>query len=701
MVYRKEVDGLRALAVIPVILFHAKFEWLSGGYIGVDVFFVISGYLITSIILNEKESGTFSFIGFYERRIRRILPALFFIILLCIPLAPLWMMPNQLEDFGQSVAAISIFASNILFYAESGYFQAASDEKLLLHTWSLAVEEQYYMLYPILLILIWKLGRRGMVLIISIIALASLALAQFGVNLQLTNENIRLFSRPDWVSSFFLPIGRAWELMVGGLVAFRLSSHSQPNKPNQLAALTGLALIIYAIFSFDRSIPYPSFYTLVPTIGAALILLYASPRNYVGKFLSLPVFVGIGLVSYSAYLWHHPLFAFARLMNPDKPSSQLYLVLILATFALAYISWKYIERPFRDRNKITRRQAYAFALLGTCIFIAIWPLTKYGVIKNTKIESLFKTHKNLMLPENGNEAVAANCEWDIPISLYPEIKVCKFGDPSSDETVFLWGDSHGDAFYTSLGEKLKEMGISGKLVKNFHCDPVFGFYRKEGQFDRRNKVFAESCIKAEAALMQYIRDSSGLAIIAAARWTLRLYPIKNHIEELEFDNGEGGPVRLIYREFFAYNKHGMFAQDELSKRESIGAVMSSFKSSKTPLILIYPIPEVGSDLQKYFFKFFNLHGKMPEKVSTDFSRFKKRNKFVHNEFDKYEESEFLIKVRPESLFCDTFESNRCLVMSEKTSLYMDSNHLSDAGTALVVEEIMKPIQRLYDANKHK
>jgi peptidoglycan/LPS O-acetylase OafA/YrhL len=693
--YRKEVDGLRALAVIPVILFHAGLQPFRGGFIGVDVFFVISGYLITTIILNDKESGNFTFIGFYERRLRRILPALFFIMLLCIPFARLWMMPNQLKDFAQSSAAVSLFASNLLFYAESGYFQAASEVKPLLHTWSLAVEEQYYLLYPFFLILIWKLGRRSIVSIVSIIALISLALAQFGVNLQLTTESIRLLSRPDWVSSFFLPFGRAWELMLGGLVAFRLNSDSKPVKPNQLAALIGLALIVYAILYFDQSLPYPSVYTLTPTLGAALILLFATPKTYVGNFLSLPIFVGIGLISYSAYLWHHPLFAFARLMSINKPSTELFMTLTFFTFIFAYLSWKYIELPFRDKNRITRRQVYSFALFGSCFFIAVLPLTTSGFIKNSKFENLITTHKNLLLPENGNIASAANCKWKTPMSLFPEIKECEFGELSSEKNVFLWGDSHADASYTSLGKELKKAGIRGRLVKNFHCDPILGFYRKEGQFDRRNKAFAEQCIKAEAALMDYVRNSSSLAIIASVRWTFKLYPTKNHIEELDFFNGENMlPPRIVYREFFSLNKQGEFVQDAKTRRESIHTLMSSFKNSKTPLILIYPVPEVGWDLQRYYLNYFNLHGKMPDKVTTDHSNFKVRHKFIQDEFDKLDESDALIKVRPESLLCNTFEPNKCLVMSNNTSLYTDSNHLSNAGAALVAEEIIKSIQLL-------
>ena len=209
MRYRKEIDGLRALAVIPVILYHAGFNWFSGGYIGVDIFFVISGYLITSIIIKEQDAGTFSLANFYERRIRRILPALFFVLLVTLPFAWLWLLPHELKDFGKSLAAVILFASNFLFWKESDYFAADAELIPLLHTWSLAVEEQFYVFFPIIMMLFWVLGKRKLVAIFSVIGLLSLGLTEWGW---------RNFAE----ANFFLIPTRAWELMIGSLVAFYL-----------------------------------------------------------------------------------------------------------------------------------------------------------------------------------------------------------------------------------------------------------------------------------------------------------------------------------------------------------------------------------------------------------------------------------------------------------------------------------------------
>lgn len=361
MDYRKEIDGLRALAVVPVILFHAGFEVFSGGFIGVDVFFVISGYLITSIILKDLERGSFSILDFYERRARRILPALFWMLLVCLPMAWLWLLPGDAKEFSQSLLATSLFASNLFFWQQSGYFHTAAELKPLLHTWSLAVEEQYYVILPLFMLSFWRYGKRWIVSVLAIIAAISMVLAEAGSR-----------THPD--AAFYLVPTRGWELLMGALAAFCLSQRERhPMSPGikEGAGWLGIAMIVTAILIYNKTTRFPGIYALLPTVGTLLIILFATQQTRSGRFLGNKAFVGIGLCSYSAYLWHQPLFVFARHAEAVEPSKLVFSGLALLSMLLGWASWRFIETPFRNRERLTRRSLGIFSFTGLIIFACI------------------------------------------------------------------------------------------------------------------------------------------------------------------------------------------------------------------------------------------------------------------------------------------------------------------------------------------
>lgn len=392
MKYRAEIDGLRALAVVPVILFHAGFELFSGGFVGVDVFFVISGYLITTILIDDIENKRFSIVNFYERRARRILPALFFVMLVCIPFAWMWMLPSQMKDFSQSLVAVSLFASNILFWRESGYFDAAADEKPLLHTWSLAVEEQYYVLFPIFLILAWRFGKNRVFWMIVVMATISLLLSEWGWRKQPT-------------ANFYLAPTRAWELFAGSIAAFIVQK--QGVQKNNLLATVGLAAIVFSIFFYDETTPFPSVYALVPVIGVVLLVLFGEKDTVAAKLLSTKAFVGIGLISYSAYLWHQPLFAFARIKYLDEPPVLIYLFLSLGSLVLAVMSWKYIEKPFRNKELIPAKSILAISGVGIFLFSLI------GInLPNVDMLRFNKTQQLIISDGEANRLLMKNSAYD-------------------------------------------------------------------------------------------------------------------------------------------------------------------------------------------------------------------------------------------------------------------------------------------------
>lgn len=361
MKYRPEIDGLRALAVLPVILSHAGFSAFHGGFVGVDVFFVISGFLITTILLAENAEGRFSILGFYERRARRILPALFLVMACSTALAWWSLLPDELENFGQSLFATSAFANNMLLMLTSGYWSLASEFKPLLHTWSLGVEEQFYILFPLLLMACRRWRAQSLLGLFALLSLLSLVAAEWASLAQPT-------------LAFYLLPTRAWELLLGSMAALCARQAwlaAVPRQAWQPLSLLGLAMVLAAILGFGEAVRSPSLWILLPTVGAVLIILFALPGTWAHRLLASKVPVGIGLISYSAYLWHQPLFAFARIIGREKPSDGLMLALSGLTLVLAHASWRWVEQPFRHSAGFGRRFIFSASLAGSVLFAGI------------------------------------------------------------------------------------------------------------------------------------------------------------------------------------------------------------------------------------------------------------------------------------------------------------------------------------------
>lgn len=353
MTYRPEINGLRAIALLSVLFFHADFLFFSGGFVGVDVFFVISGYLITSIILFDLQKNSFSLKNFYERRFRRIVPALLFVILVSVPLAYLTLSPFQMRDFFRSLIYTPVFLSNITFYKHSGYFDLASEFKPLLHTWSLAIEEQYYILFPLMILIAWKFSKRTIPIIFFVLAIFSFCFAQY-----------QLSHNPQ--AAFYLLPSRIWELLAGALIAHYLFEKQQQS--NRYLDLLGVFLIAASIFIYDKETPFPGLFALLPVIGSSLILVFCNKTTFTGRFLSHRYMVAIGLISYSTYLWHQPLNAFAKILLSNNYIPYLSLYLCLLALLLGAICWKYIEVPFRQ--KISLSKVILVTLSSSLVIIA-------------------------------------------------------------------------------------------------------------------------------------------------------------------------------------------------------------------------------------------------------------------------------------------------------------------------------------------
>jgi len=506
MNYRKDIDGLRGIAISLVILSHSGFAIFSGGFIGVDVFFVISGFLITKIILMEISNGTFSFIDFYERRARRILPALSFVILLTILPALIILMPNELVDYAESLIATPLFLSNILFWLQSGYFEPSSELKPLLHTWSLAVEEQFYLLFPILFFLLFNFGRKIIFLTLLIIFLISISISEWGS-----------FHKP-WPNFYLLP-SRAWELLLGSFGAIYFNniqniSFKFKKELFDFFSILGVLLIILSLYFFEPGVRHPSLLTLFPTLGSVFILLfYNTNRSITYKLLSNKVLVNIGLVSYSAYLFHHPIFAFFRYLN--YTNTFVIICLIFLTLFLSFFSYKFIEQPFRDRKRITTKKFLyiivsiniSIVLVGTLFFIKEgYPnrLNDYQIslinFENHNKNSKFG-EKNCLLIDNDNNVTIKN--------------TCLELDKTNKKELLLWGDSFAEHY----SETFENKSYFDLKLYTSGCPPFFNYVYS------LNPI----CKIIEDEMKEVLKNSKPSKVVLSANW----FKHRKSIEKLE------------------------------------------------------------------------------------------------------------------------------------------------------------------------
>ena len=434
MKYRPDIDGLRAIAVVSVIIFHAQKKFLTGGFIGVDIFFVISGYLITGMMLEKIEHGTFTLLNFYARRAKRILPALFVVIFFCLVFSWLWLVPNLFVDYAKSLIASTLFISNIYFWKEKGYFSNAAAEKPLLHTWSLSVEEQYYIFFPIIILIILKFKKNRLVFSILLILLASLMLNYVG-GLK-SNEG-----------NFYLVFTRIWELL-SGACAVKIGN-SKLNRMSNTYSAIGLIGIFFSLIFFDRNAHFPN-YAIIPVVSTLLILVYASPNTTVGKILENKLLVGIGIVSYSAYLWHQPLLAFARIYNHGELSIYFSALTVVLTFIVATVSWKFIETPFRRKDILSDK-----AILITALFVSLSYIS-IGVIiqQNEGFPTRLKFEPSGVISQAELKATAD--QWGF--TAYPEPLNASIDEETglkrigfnSKSAVVLIGDSHSYQYWNTL-----------------------------------------------------------------------------------------------------------------------------------------------------------------------------------------------------------------------------------------------------------
>jgi peptidoglycan/LPS O-acetylase OafA/YrhL len=641
MRYRPEIDGLRALAVVPVILFHAGYPWVSGGYVGVDVFFVISGYLITKLIYEEIRTDTFSIARFYERRIRRILPALMLVCAACIPFAWAWLLPKEFKEFGQSLVAVATFVSNIYFYNNADYFAAPTETTPLLHTWSLAVEEQFYVVFPLILVACRRASRRSLALGILVGSMISLGAAEYA-------------SRVHPTGDFYLMPTRAWELGVGALLALADGRWKSPGRfAGNSLALAGLAAVVFSMAHFTESTRHPGLISLVPVLGTAALIAFAVPGTWIGRLLSTGPLVGIGLVSYSAYLWHQPVFAFARIHEAYLTPS-IYAALAAASLGLAYLSWRFVEQPFRGRSVVTRKQVFTFAWMSSASIIVLGLLAQPAASLPQRLSPEMLQAEAWSKDINPRACVAKRNK---------KLKPCYYG-PRGPRSVVLVGDSHGEAVANALAEQLAPSGVSLVSWTMSGCPPLPGTYR-----------VGYKCSEQNSQIHAYLESGdSPQTVVLVARWTL-------HINGDRFDNGEGG---VEFGEP-AVNIPVGAGDDFVRSPDRVERLAGIWKKSVMDLlamgkrvVLVYPIPEVGWDVPRRLAQLMRAHPGRNEPITTSYDVFTARSRNAYVALDSIGNPPNLVRVRPAEVFCNSFMAGRCVAAINGIPLYRDDDHVNNS-----------------------
>ncbi len=496
--YRADIDGLRAIAVLPVLLFHAHVPGFTGGYIGVDIFFVISGYLITGILLNDLDQSRFSILRFYERRVRRIFPALCAVLLGTLVASWWLLLPAQLNDLGNSLPAATFFYANYHYMFEAGYFSAPAESQPLLHTWSLAVEEQFYIVFPLLLFATWRFFSGNFRVVISLLFFVSLGYSAWLVQ-----------AEPQ--SAFFSTPARAWELLLGSWLAMSATSRAWPRAALQALAGFGLLAILASIFVFTRATVFPGPAALLPCLGAAAIIYAGSQQPTIAsQLLAWAPLRAIGLISYSLYLWHWPVLVLFRLQSVEPVSAMQTAALLALTLLLSILSWRFVEQPFRQRKLFAERAPiFRAALVSMLAFLAIG----VSLSATDGFPDRFDAQVSRLLAAQQDRLPLQNCRQLSSASEFP-LRGCLLGDTSAEAAEFLlWGDSHAEALWPGIDQAARQSGQLGLYLGRDGCLPLLGAHQVRETY--------ASCVPHAEAVLEFLAGQPQIRrVLLASRWGL-------------------------------------------------------------------------------------------------------------------------------------------------------------------------------------
>ncbi len=628
MKYRADVDGLRAVAILPVLSFHAGLG-ASGGFIGVDIFFVISGYLIAGLILKDLDLGKFSIFEFWERRIRRILPAVAVVALATLAIGALLFLPQDFRNLGQSSLYQALLAANIYFWRDSGYFAQGADVKPLLHTWSLAVEEQFYLLFPFLLMAISRFCRKWLTALILILGIASFGLSVWG-------------TYASTVATFYLLPTRAWELLTGALLASLPPQRQARRWVAECLSYLGLAAILFAVFRYNEATRFPGAAALLPCL-ATVIIIWANGCSLtsLGKLLAMPPVVFIGLISYSLYLWHWPLLVYARYWSFQEVPLGYRLLILAASFVLAAASWKFVESPFRKRLLLkSRPRVFAFA----CTVITLLAVSGLMIYQKQGLPGRFSRQALQYADGAADRPLLVSLSVD-------QARKGNFielggGDTKRPIHLVVWGDSHAMAVMPVIDALCNDYGVRGIVATHSATAPLVGYASHE-----KYSLGGDS-IAFNDAVLAFIRKNHVSDVILAARWT-------------SYDDGS----------------------DEI--RDHLAVTAGKLKEIGVRTWILRAVPLQPWRNAPKALAAAAIFGGNPEEMGQPLSRHKARTQREGQIMDAIAQADVTI-LDPTRSFLNS--KGICRAAAGGYSLYFDQHHLTNRG-AMLLRPLFEPIFR--------
>ncbi len=650
--YRPDIDGLRALAILSVLLFHAAPAWLPGGFVGVDIFFVISGFVITSVVLRDMAENRFSLKRFWARRARRIVPPLLPVLLTALLIGWYLLMPREFLKFGTSLASQAIFGSNFHFLHNSGYFAAPAQTKLLLHTWSLSVEEQFYIAYPLVMLLLMRLKRP--LWFILVLLLASLA-----VSVGLT------LSRPT--AAFYLPQSRAWELLLGATIAFHVAHEHHWHAPRwlrEILAWTGLLLMALSLFMLDHNTRFPGAAALLPCLGAALFI-YANTHTHTtpGQLFSLRPVVYIGLISYSLYLWHWPLLVLAHNSGTDHPALAIGGAL-LAALVLSAASFHLLETPIRKRRWIASDRTLLRTALASLALVA---LIGKAIAVDKGVLSRFSDRAAALYTRSQEKYPGCASQRRTELGI-----LCLHNIADRPAAFAVWGDSHLGALWPAIDAIAAQRRQNYLLVG---CPPVAGVYLT----NQATRLADYPCARINERLIQHAGEFPVIAMIA--RWAV--YAEGHDPAALDARNPE------MYYGDARGAAHNRTEGRRLFASHFRDTVKRLLANGAQKLVILRQVPEypfwVPNELTRHI-----EHGAPLDRLDTSLASHRRRQHFVDRVFDSVAQPPRVTVLDPASVLC---HDSQCDLMRDGQSLYRDDDHLSIFGASLLRPMLARELPR--------